>query len=219
VQAKHRKTGFMSWTIFKAAIKWVKFFCMAGTQRELNLFGVGEPCLHHSLVDMVEYARRKLPFKQILHLNTNGNTMTRELAIKLRDAGISEIDITAHEARSAANTVKIFREVGIIGNLSIDFIVAPNNWAGQVKWFEPDKSLPQYSDSVCPWLARGQVMVMSDGKVTTCCIDAFATNTFADVMTDDLSQLDAKPFKLCKSCHHVTPGLIQNAKSQLVLSA
>ena len=190
----------MTQEVFEKSIDWVLHFARQGTQRELNLFGVGEPTLHTQLVEFVQYARYKLPFKQILHLNTNGNTMTEELAIRLKNVGISEIDITAHNARSAAKTRRIFMKIGINHRISIDFVINPNNWAGQVDWFEPE-----YDAGPCPWLGRGQIMVMSNGDITTCCIDAFATNVFANILEDDLTKLKLKPFALCEKCHHTIP--------------
>ena len=211
-QARRRQVGFMSRTVFEQAIKWVKHFCNEGTQKELNLFGVGEPTLHPDLVELVKYARHALPFRQDLHLNTNGNRMTLELAKDLKAAGITAIDITAHHARAAAKTIRFFKEAGINGRISLDFITQPNNWAGQVDWFVPDYHKMPAPGNICPWLRRGQIMVMSDGNLTNCCIDAFAQGVFGTVF-DDLAQFDIKEMPLCKKCHHITPDEY-NAKSK-----
>jgi hypothetical protein len=165
---------------------------------------VGEPTLNPKIVEFVQYARNKLPFRQVLHLNTNGNRMTLELAKDLKAAGITAIDITAHNARSAAKTVRYFKEVGIHGRVSLDFVSAPNNWAGQVDWFAPDYHKAPVRENVCPWLSRGQVMIMSDGNITNCCIDAFALGVFGTVF-DDLTQFEIKEMPLCRKCHHITP--------------
>ena len=199
VQGMHRKTGLMSAEVFEKAIDWALYFARKGTQRELNLFGIGEPCLHPDLAKYVELARKALPFKQALHLNTNGVAMTRDLAIKLKNAGINHIDITGHDAYHAAKTIRIFREVGIGGQMSFDFITAPNNWAGQVDWFAPD----YHKQWPCPWIGNGQVMIMSDGWVTRCCIDAFGTGVMGTVF-DDLAAMEVTPFALCRSCHHIS---------------
>ena len=192
----------MEFDTFKKAVNWALRFARQGTQRELNLFGVGEPTLHPQLVDMVAYARDHLPFAQTLHLNTNGNQMTEALARRLKDAGVNKIDITGHNHFSTARTIKICKSVGIQFSVSYDFALHPNNWAGQVDWFEPD-----YDLGPCPWIERGQVMVMSDGRVTTCCIDAFGRNVFATI-DDDLPSYEVEPSDLCKKCHHSIPSLI-----------
>ena len=200
-QHEHRKTGFITRHDFEKAIALVQELCRRGTQRELNLFGVGEPTLHPDIVALVKHARQSLPKGQHIHLNTNGNRMTPGLAEMLRDAGISQIDVTVHENHeAAARTIRIFRILGIEHNVSIDPVVYPNNWAGQVDWFEPDKRF--YNPGPCPWLNRGQAMVMSDGNITTCCIDAFAKNVFSNVSDADVWEKDVKISALCKTCHH-----------------
>ena len=118
-QSKHRITGLMKQGVFEKAISWVKYYCTQGSQLELNLFGVGEPTLHPQLAEFVAYARHKLPFRQNIHLNTNGNRMTREIARDLKNAGITAIDITAHHAKSAAKTIRYFKEIGIHGRVDI----------------------------------------------------------------------------------------------------
>jgi hypothetical protein len=204
-QSEYRKVGVMNQEVFERAIKWVNYFCLQHSQLELNLFGVGEPTLNPKIVEFVQYARNKLPFRQVLHLNTNGNRMTLELAKDLKAAGITAIDITAHNARSAAKTVRYFKEVGIHGRVSLDFVSAPNNWAGQVDWFAPDYYKTPIPENICPWLSRGQIMVMSDGSLTNCCIDAFAQGTFGTIF-DDLTQFEIEEMPLCSKCHHITPA-------------
>jgi len=204
LQHKYRKTGFMTWDIFEKTVEWVKVLCENGTQREVNLFGVGESTLHPDLVPMIKYAKEKIPFRIPLHMNTNGILITKELAIRIRDAGINHIDITGHDHYHTAKTIRIFREVGIVGELTYDFVTRPHDWAGQVDWFEIDKTV--YDPGVCPWLGYGQVMVMSDGNITNCCIDAFGQGIFGHV-NEDITKLEVLPFELCKKCHHTIPGL------------
>ncbi len=198
-QHKYRETGLMTLEIFEKALEWVTHYVLKGTQLELNLFGVGEPTLNKDIVEMVHRARCAMPAKLMVHLNTNGNKMTLELARALKRAGVSDIDITGHNPRATAKTIKIFKEVGIDGQLSIDFMTSPNNWAGQVDWFEPDYEYP------CPWLHRGQVMIMSNGDVTRCCLDAFAKGVMGNVLTDDLSEMELTPFEVCDKCHQTVP--------------
>lgn len=204
IQHKYRKTGFMEWNVYEQAIKNVLMLARRGTQKELNLFGVGESTLHPDIIELVKYARKTLPFAQDLHLNTNGNTMTFDLAKSLKDAGITAIDITGHDHLATAKTIRYFRQLRIKHMISYDFAVTPNNWAGQVDWFEPDEWYPK---TLCPWLSRGQIMVMSDGNITTCCIDAFGQGVFGTVF-DKLDSLQINEQELCKKCHHLTPSKI-----------
>jgi hypothetical protein len=203
-QRGHREVGLMSKEVFEQSIKWVKHYCGQNTQLELNLFGVGEPTLNPNIAEFIEYARHELPFRQNIHLNTNGNRMSLELAEQLKLAGVTAIDITAHNAKAAAKTIRFFKKVGIGGRVSLDFITNPNNWAGQVDWFAPDYHKTPVPENICPWLGRGQIMVMSDGSLTNCCIDAFAQGVFGTIF-DDLTKFDIDEMPLCKKCHHITP--------------
>jgi hypothetical protein len=206
VQGQRREIGYMDEATFKAAIDWVLVFARAGTQLELNLFGVGESLLNPNVVDFVAYARRQLPFGQKIHISTNGNNVTKEGLISLERAGISSIDITDHKPKTTAAALRAFRAAGpsvqkLLRHISRDFVYSPNNWARQIDWFEPDDAYPK---TPCPWLQRGQIMVMSNGDLTTCCIDAFAEGKFGTI-ADDLSTLEMRAHELCRHCHHTLP--------------
>lgn len=211
-QHKHREVGDMDIVTYGRALKLVEHCIQKGTQRELNLHGVGEPTMHPHIIKYVEMARKIVPLNIPISINTNGNHMTLELAQGLRDAGISKIDLTAHNARTTERTIKILKKAGIIGSVNMDFATTPNNWGGQIEW----------TDSVdyqlfCNWLDRGQCMVMSDGNITACCIDAFGAGVFGH-LDQDFDTLYTTDFKLCKSCHHEIPdrfksGLV-NARGQ-----
>ena len=203
-QHKYREVGHMELKTFETALEAVLMFSRHGTQRELNLFGVGEPTLHPQLLEFVKLARKVLPFKQIIHLNTNGRTMTKDLAYKLKQAGMTSMDVTVHDGyhREAAKTIRIFSELSISFRVSIDPVIMPNNWAGQVEWFPPKYESP------CPWIGRGQVMIMSNGDITRCCIDAFATGVMGNILRDNIQLMDVTSFALCSKCHHTTPSSI-----------
>ncbi len=200
-QHKYREVGHMNHEVFEAALDAVLFLARQGTQKELNLFGVGEPTLHPHLVEFIEMARTRLPIKQQIHINTNGRIMTRELALKIKNAGITSIDVTVHDGyyKQAVNTIRIFAELGILFKISVDPVVGPNNWAGQVNWFEPHYSSP------CPWIGRGQGVVLSSGDITRCCIDAFAKGVMGNILKDDITKMNVSAFALCNKCHHTDP--------------
>lgn len=199
IQSKWRDTGLMEWDTFTRTIALVKELAQKGTQKELNLFGIGEPTLNPMLPDMIKHARLTLPAKVPLHFNTNGRLMTTKLARLVKASGIDHVDVTGHDPYSTARTLRIFKEVGIQGRVSVDFMLQPNNWAGQVKWFEPDYNYP------CQWLRDSQVMVLHDGRVTTCCIDAKAGGVFAHVKDEDVLQAEPRVHALCSGCHHIVP--------------
>jgi hypothetical protein len=123
--------------------------------------------------------------------------MTEDLETKLKTAGINSIDVTGHKAKETAKTIRIFEKVGIPFKVSFDPILSPNNWAGQVDWFEPN--YPNHYP--CPWIGKGQVMIMSNGDITRCCLDAFGKGIMGTVF-DDLTKMDVTEFELCRDCHH-----------------
>lgn len=209
-QSQYRTVGLMKMDIFEKTLEWVEKLRIRGTQRELNLFGVGEPTLHPLLPVMIKKAKDVMPINGRIHLNTNGILMTEELATQCKDAGISNIDITAHDPKVAKEVIEVFKKVGIVGQVSLDFATSPNNWAGNVNWTKKvDYTFP------CNWLGTGQVMVMSDGNITTCCIDAFAKGVFTNV-NENILEAEMKPHKLCTKCHHIIPAEFRELKSNLV---
>ena len=197
VQHKYREIGFINEAVFRQALSWVRYFSGKGTQRELNLFGIGEPTLHPEFIKLLDIARKVVPLRVPIHLNTNGNNITDALVRQIQATGINEIDITAHKPFETVRTIRIFEKHGVKFRVSFDPILAPNNWAGQVDWFEPNYPKPY----PCPWLNRGQVMVMSDGQITTCCLDAFGKGIIGDVY-GAMNEMEVAPFKLCETCHH-----------------
>ena len=197
-QHEHRAVGLMTLGTFKKTLYWLRYFASTGTQKELNLHGVGEPTLNKNLVEMIRLARLNAP-DIVINFNTNGNNLTPELALACKAAGLTSINVTAHDALSTKNAVKAIRAAGLEGHVNADFAVNPNNWGGQIKWTETvDYKL------WCRWLYEGQVMVTWDGNITRCCLDAFGQGVFAD-LDDNLAELDVTPFTLCETCHHERP--------------
>lgn len=215
-QGEHREVGFMSDETFDRCLFWLQRFVRAGTQRELNLFGVGEPLLHPRYLEMVAAVRRVLPRLpgNRLMANTNGHLVTEELVRGLFAAGIDKIDITDHDnAKVSMMAIRAFRAVTgqphpsqdlrSKWGYSRDSITNPNNWGGLVDW-TPSVQTARY---VCPWLKDGCVMFMSDGRVTRCCQDAFARGILGTVW-DDLDAIDHTPFVQCVKCHEdIPPGM------------
>jgi organic radical activating enzyme len=198
-QDKYRDTGFMSPEIFQLVLDNIKKLCDNGTQQEVNLFGIGEPLLNPNIIKFVEMARNQIPMRIPLHLNTNGNILTEEIARAIKDAGITHMTITDHDAYSTVKAIRIMQKVGIPTNVTRDPILKPNNWAGQVDWFKPDYTYD------CQWLGKGQVAVQWDGKISTCCIDSRSQGIVGHI-SEDISKMELRPHNLCIKCHHIVPA-------------
>ena len=200
---EHRPVGFMTMETFQKVMDWVDICVKRGTQTELNLHGIGEPTLNPHIVDFVRMAREHVPPGFGIHFNTNGNHMTDELAGKLKEAGISHIDVTLHNTRVSADCLRILANHNIACNISVDFVTYPHDWAGQVDWLKPTYVLQ------CGWVYKGMGVVLWDGTIVTCCIDAFATKKLGSVLTNNLDDIDLEHYELCKKCHHVPPDVWQ----------
>ena len=199
-QANYRPIGLMDTDTYTRVIGCAQKFVKQGTQTELNLFGIGEPLMNANIVPYVKQARDALPLCIPIHINTNGGMLTLELARSLQEAGITQIDVTGHNPLWTARALRILRSLKIRYNVSFDFVLFPNNWAGQVNWF------PSEIRYRCPWVARGQLFIAWNGDILQCCFDAKATNILGNIRDIDLCDIECKPFELCKSCHQITEG-------------
>lgn len=73
----------------------------AGQARVFQIaLGGGEPLLHPQLVDMVRLARAH---NLVPNLTTNGNRLTRDLAVALKEAGLGQVQISLNGRDEATN--------------------------------------------------------------------------------------------------------------------
>ena len=205
-QGDFRDVGLMEDAILERSLYWLSVFVRNGTQRELNVFGIGEPTLHPKYLEIIAKCREIMPRYLQLRLNTNGLLATEELIEGMIVAGADAIDLTDHDAESSMRTLRIFRRLHpkypeVKFGYSRDGIINPNNWGGLISWIEGEPDHPRY---ICPWLANGQVMIMSNGDVTRCCQDAHARGILGTVW-DDLLEIDHTPFVQCQTCHENVP--------------
>lgn len=62
----------------------------------IGFTGFGEPLLHPQLIDCV-YKIRKCKSARWIEINTNGDTLTREMAVELAEAGCTNITISMYD--------------------------------------------------------------------------------------------------------------------------
>src|SRR3990172_7096433 len=200
LQGAHRDVGLMTEEVFERSLYWLKKFVDAGTQAELNFFGVGEATLHPKMIEWVRRTREVMPRYLSLLINTNGILFTEEMGRKLYEAGVDKIDLTDHDAEASTRTIRALRKLtgqyypdpnGKWG-YSRDGVLHPNNWGGLLDWV-PDVQHPRY---ICPWLSNGQVMIMSNGDVTRCCQDAFGRGIVGTVW-EEIDNIPYGPYVQC----------------------
>lgn len=188
----------MGWNTFKRAMEWVKYFDQRGLQKELSFTGIGEATLHPAFIDMLRIARSECPSLPIV-FSTNGlPTFTREIAEVCKELNV-EVMISLHRPEVAGPAVQMAQELGILKYVNNSFAVDAFNWAGQVPtWFNSAPAL------TCEYLRSGWGVVLVDGQITTCCLDAENKGVVGSVW-DDPGSLSIEPYDLCKSCHMELP--------------
>lgn len=184
----------MSIETFQRALKWVKHYVSVGTQKELNLAGIGESTIHPRFIEMLGLARDVVGDDVKIIFATNGIQITDE-QVAAMEPYHPEVWVSLHQPKKAAEAVSLYRKYGLLKGFSIDPSTNANDWAGQVKW---KTDFP--GSMACQWLRGGWVMVMADGRITTCCLDATGDGVIGHV-DDIIDSLQSKPWSLCKGCH------------------
>lgn len=178
---------------YRRALYWAQRFVFGGQQRELNLAGIGESTLHPEFVRFVHLAREAVGDGCDLILATNGLLMTDELAAAIAPAKI-KVWVSLHRPEKAGPAVEALRRAGILSGVSADPSINAINWAGQVKWHVSNGAKRQ-----CMWVIGGRAIVLADGRLSRCCLDASGAGVFGHI-TDDLATLSTSPYELCRTC-------------------
>jgi len=183
---------------FEAALRWVAHFVKQKTQHELNLAGIGESTLHPQFINYLRLAREVVGEDVRIIFATNGLECSDTLA-RTMTSYRPEVWVSLHRPEKAGLAIEIYRRHGLLGGVSIDPSVNANDWAGQVKWHNCT-----HNNTLCPWIREGRVMVMADGRVTTCCLDASGAGVVGHI-TDPIipDQFQTRPYDLCRTCNQV----------------
>jgi hypothetical protein len=177
---------------WRRSLHWVGQFRERGTQGELNIAGIGESTMHPEFVRFLFIAREVVGPGHRLLFATNGLLVTDELAKEIAPAK-PLVWVSMHRPEKAGPAVQALRRVGLLAGVSADPSIAAINWAGQVDW---EVSAPARQ---CMWVKHGWAMVLADGRVSRCCLDATGEGVFAHV-DDDLDQFQTSPYTLCRTC-------------------
>jgi 8-amino-3,8-dideoxy-alpha-D-manno-octulosonate transaminase len=169
---KKSEQGMMKWELFKKIIDELAAMKFKGSVR---LHRFGEPLLDRRLPIFVWYVREKLP-EVYIHIYTNGDFLTKELAEELIKQGADLIDITLHVDSTDTNfkpeyhstqRVKIINEK-IRYNFMTPGIIL-NNRLGLIKLEN------QYQLKHCSYATR-MLEIDWKGQVLLCC-NQFNDNT------------------------------------------
>jgi len=200
-----RQQGLMTDKVFDKTCELLQRLCDQGTQREVNLNGNGESLLDYKLLDRIPIIREIVGDRHI-GLSTNGVLVTKQMAIDLKESGITQLDISPHSpyhARKAAHNM--FNTGMKNGIVSMGCIVMSHNWAGQL---EPEHQINCLLNNHCEPLIEGRGYVLNEGNITPCCYDYRNLGVYGTVFDDDILERPIKPYELCHTCHQQIPPFI-----------
>lgn len=196
----------MSADTFEATLKLVAHYVRRGTQGELSFTGIGEPTLHPDLVRMMFRAREVLGDDRHVVMSTNGLLFTDELAAAIAPMRPS-VYVSLHRPEKAGLAIEVAKRHGVYVGRNSSFADSAFDWGGKVKWFV---SHPRVQ---CEHLYQGWGIVLVDGRISTCCLDADGSGVVGTVW-DDPATLAVKPFSLCDTCSFSVPRLVPVAQAQ-----
>jgi len=207
-QLRNQAPMDMTRATFERALEWaVALNDRRDDERgELSLTGVGEALLHPEFVDFVRLAREALPGNPLV-FSTNGLLLTDELCAKLAPYR-PKVFVSLHRPEKAAHAIHAAKKAGILAGHNAEPGVSPFNWAGQVPGW-PNLTPPRQ----CEFLRAGWAVVLVDGRITTCCLDASGAGVIGHV-DDPIESLTKngtglKPWgneKMgCSACHMIVP--------------
>jgi len=195
----------MDRNVYTKSLEWVARFVHQGTQREVNLAGIGESTMHPDFIEYVGMAREIVGDNCMIALATNGVALTEEMAEALL---INDVWtwVSLHRPEKAGPAVELLKRYGVLKGVSADPSVAAIDWAGQVNWY----TSAQTKGDPCQWLTMNRAMVMSDGRITQCCLDAEGLGVMGHV-NEAVDKMTIGSYVLCDTCH-LSSGMNQQER-------
>jgi hypothetical protein len=181
--------------VFSRTLEWVQYFDARGTQKELSLTGIGEALLHPLFRQYVEQIRQV--YQGYLLFSTNGLLINDEIAPFLAKHNVHTY-VSLHRQEVAGPALNALMRAKATLQINAGFALSSFNWGGTLDWPVTAKPHP------CSYLGIGWGTVMSDGSMTTCCMDSEGTGIVGHV-NDPIGSLSLKPYDLCSKCHLTVP--------------
>lgn len=189
---------------FAAAMDLVGYYCKRGTQGELSLTGIGEAMLHPKFLSMATTARAVIGPKRPLVVTTNGLLLDEDMCRALAELDPKPyVFVSLHRPEKAGLAIQMAKKYGIFADHNNAFATSAFNWAGtQKNWYVTAPKIE------CEYLRTGWAVILVDGRIATCCLDADGSSVVGHVR-DDPNSLKLKPWgdekKGCSACHMVVP--------------
>lgn len=193
-----RPKQFMSDEVFEGTLRWLKYFVDKGTQgREIGFAGIGEGSLDPKLPERIMEIRNIVGPNRRLSMASNGIAWTPELALKLSVPNL-RVSVSLHDPIKAKDGIAALQAAGIFERITMDPVVAPNNWAGQIDWQKPNYRI------ACQYLGGNLGYVTSLGDFCVCTLDTHGETKIASVLGAP-RDIQHAPWLGCKDCYQDWP--------------
>jgi hypothetical protein len=147
-------------------------------------------------------AREALP-RNFICFSTNGLLLDDEACAYLREHLVA-VFVSLHRPEKAGPAINAARRAGILVDTNASAATSSFDWAGLLadKWEVTAASTP------CEYLRSGWGVVLADGRITSCCLDATGAGVVGHV-DDEIGSLSIKPWgndkQGCETCHMTVP--------------
>lgn len=185
-----REKADMPEAVFARVLYWLREF----RQASVHLHHFGESTLHPRFLEYVDRISDVVPD---VRLSSNGVGVTPELVRGMKRAGLTRLSLSVHRPEVVRIVAGWCDDLGMAWDYAAGAIIGTHNWAGQVE----GRNTVSYP---CHFLEDDKCVVLADGRLVACCIDAEGESARGSVF-DDLREIAFAPFRLCASCHHVVP--------------
>ncbi len=148
-------------------------------------------------------AREALP-RNFICFSTNGLLLDDEACRVLREHRVA-VFVSLHRPEKAGPAINAARRAGILVDTNASAATSSFDWAGLLadKW---QVSAPV--GNPCEYLRSGWGVVLADGRVTACCLDATGAGVVGHV-DDRIGSLSIGPWGDenvgCEACHERVP--------------
>lgn len=197
--AQLRRQGLMSSDTFD---KSLELLIRCG-QRTAYLHNFGEPLLHP---DVVGFVRRCTERGVAASFFTNGVLLTHEILATLSEAGLRSLCVSEHTRDETQRVLGLIADGGFGIEVTDTFRPARHalhTWAGQVSSRAAAGSAhPSEGPGPCLFERHHAAVILWDGRVNACCIDAEGhgvQGTVDDYLADP-SRYRFRSTHLCAGC-------------------
>jgi hypothetical protein len=194
---------FMTRDTYLRALEWARELNDPDDpmRAELSLTGIGEALMHPDFPWMLEQARRALP-TQPLVFSTNGILLTDEYAASIAPYQ-PQVYVSLHRPEKAKGAIDAARKYGILAGYNPAAATDAFDWAGLLPEWEV--TAPPIT---CEFLRSGWAVVLVDGRITACCLDAEGAGVTGHI-DDPIGSVSIGPWQGkgqgCSTCHMNVP--------------